>query len=216
MRSLMSRLRLEKLAGYGPIAAVVSGVSLIVCLVILLVGPTIAPNFDAFSVTLVLIAAVAATLWPASLVVVGVDLRWLEHPATHTGRMQASLWAVAIAAVSFPIFGIVIAVASNTSVPAIPLAVLAICMSFYLIVQNWEARKAGLLQGVLPWIGLVSGGCFAIMGFGFVVGLASPIFFGLGFLGFFAAIVCFSFWSIWLGIRLRGVTQPAAPAATTA
>ena len=205
-------MKLEWLAGYGPLAAIVSGVALVVCLLVLMFGPVIAPALNAISLTLIAIAAIAAGTWPAALVVVGLDLNWLEHPATHTGRMRLSLYAVALAAVTFPIFGVLVAIfsTSNSTLPELGLVVLGACIAYFLIVQNWEARRAGLLHGVLPWLGLVAGGCFALMAIASLAGQVSSIFFGLAFLSFFAGAITFVFWAIWLGIRLRGATPLAA------
>jgi len=197
------------------VAAIVSGVSLVVCLLVLMFGPVLAPVLNTISITLVAFAAVAAATWPAALVVVGLDLDWLEHPQTHTGRMRLSLYAVALAAITFPTFGVLVAVfsTSNSTLPELGLVVLGACIAFFLLVQNWEARRAGLLHGVLPWLGLVAGGCFALMSAASLAGQVSPIFFGLAYLAFFAGSICFVFWSIWLGLRLRGATRlPGAPA----
>ena len=209
-------MKLERLAGYGPTAALVSGGSLFIALFILIFGPGIHPAWDGVAVAMVVVAALAATLWPLSLVVVGLDLEWLEHPDTHTGRLRFSLWAAFLGAFCPLFFALVLIVANNSFLPALPLAVLAADMAIFLIIQNREARKAGLLKGVLPVIGYIAGGGFTLMALGFATSLLSPLAFGLGLIGFFTGTVSFVFWSIWLGLRLHGEKNAVPIAASPA
>jgi hypothetical protein len=109
-----------------------------------------------------------------------------------------------VAAAMIPLFGLLVAGASETGLPAMPLAVIGFCTGFFLVVQNLEARRAGLLAGVLPWLGIVAGICFLVMAFGFLLGMAAAAFFVLASLGWFAGAVTSAGWMIWLGVRLRG------------
>lgn len=207
-------MKLQKLAGYGPTASIVSGVSLIVFFVLLFFAPPVFGNNRALEAVAAILLLLALTLWPAALLVVGVDLEWLEHPLTHTGRMQASLVAGFIAIFLPVIFVITLVFFSQGQAPSAPIGLLCLCIGVFLLIQNWEARKAGLLHGVLPWIGLVSGGAFVLTGLSFLPTVANVLFmYVFAILFWVIATISFMFWSIWLGIYLRSAEQlPTTPA----
>ena len=83
-----------------------------------------------------------------------------------------------------------------------------------ILVHNWDARRAGILHGVLPWLGIVSGVAMTLAGIGYA--LFVPI--GMMALFFLIAInflllgqVLYMMWAIWLGVKLAR-SKVAAPA----
>ena len=196
-------MRLQSLRGFAPTAAFVAGGCLLLGVLVFIFGPPAFANNPGLEAPLAVVMILALACWPAALTVVGADLEWLEHPATHTGRMQAALVAAVIAMFMPPLVGLVAFLATNTNLPSVPAGVLGFALAVFLIIQNREARKAKLLHGVLPWIGMVAGGAFAVSGLGWLLSLASPLGYGLAFLGLIAGGLCCLFWSVWLGVVLR-------------
>lgn len=208
-------MKLQKLAGHGASAAFVSGGAMLVGALIFIFGPALAdpahPDTDrTIFIVLSVLMALMFSIWPAALVVLGSDLEWREHPATHTSRMDQSLWAVMIAAVMPLLIFLIILIAPDTAWPLVPAAVMAAGISFFLVIHNAEARKAGLLRGVLPWIGSTCGAAFLLMAIGLLLGTGSPYLLFLAFFGWFIGSTCFIFWSIWLGIALWRKPKPTS------
>jgi hypothetical protein len=211
-------MRLNALAGFGPTAAFVSGGSMLVALFTFIFAPAVFQNNFGLEIVFAIFLLLAMTLWPAALLVVGVDLEWLEHEATHTGWMQASLIAGFIAIFLPVLFVLSVVFAGTGNLPSLPIGLLGVALGFFLWIQNREARKAGLLHGVLPVIGLISGVAFLVMGVSFLLTFVFAGFFLTALLGWFVGTISYCFWSIWLGVFLQSAKQlptvAPAPGAT--
>lgn len=200
-------VKLRRLAGYGSQAATVSGVALAVTLVLLIFAPALFNLSDVFGVVVAALLVLGLTVWMAGMAVVGLDLDWLEHPGTHSGRMLVSLW-FAVAGIFVPLLiAIVIATQAPAGVQQLAICLLGLTAGGFLTFHNVEAIRAGLLRGVLPWLGIVAGVAFLVLWLGSLVGL-----FPLIALGFFIGTVFYAGWAIWLGRRLRVPATVGAPA----
>jgi len=85
------------------------------------------------------------------------------------------------------------------------------------LVHNWEARRAGILHGVLPWLGIVSGAAMTFAGIGyplFVPVATRPLFFQITINFLLLGQVLYMVWAIWLGLKLA--RSKVAPPATLA
>jgi hypothetical protein len=198
-------VKLQKLAGYGPTSAFVSAGSLLVFLFILIFGYSIQKAAPVLGFPIDILWLLALWLWLGALAVVVFDLEWLEHPATSTRWFQVAHWATLAAVVLSVLLGIAVLTDSGT-LGTIAVSLLALCVGLSLLVHNIDARRAGLLHGVLPWIGIVTGiACLLV---------AVTIFAGLGltFIALLLGHVFYIAWAIWIGVNLRG-SKPAGAAA---
>lgn len=203
-------MKLQRLAGYGPIAAFVSATALFVIAVIqqVMIPPSI------FLVTAIVYLVVIAT-WVGGLTVTLFDLEWLEHPKTNTGLFRVALGA-ALLAMLMPAFIALIQFAGVAVPYAIPYVVLWLGVGFALFVHNIEGRRAGLLHGVLPWIGMAAGVGFVYLGV-----VQSFVLFTMAFVMFWynallPTQVLYLVWAIWMGVHLIRSKTPARVAAATA
>lgn len=89
-------MKLQRLAGYGPIASFVSAASLLVFFVIQQLPPTATQSVY---VPVEIAFLLALFLWVAALTVVVFDLAWLEHPATSTRWFRVAQVALLVAMV---------------------------------------------------------------------------------------------------------------------
>jgi hypothetical protein len=194
-------MKLQKLAGYGPTAAFVSAGSLFVFFFLLLFGYPIFNAVPALTVPIFLVWFSALWLWLGALAVLVFDLEWLEHPATSTRWFQVAHWAT-LAAVFLPVFFGIAIVTNNGTLGTIIVSLLALCVGLSLLIHNIEARRAGLLQGSLPWIGIVTGVAFLLV----AIGIYTVI---IGFVAVWLGQVFYITWAIWIGVKLRGTK--AAP-----
>ncbi|HEX2682133.1 MAG TPA: hypothetical protein VHQ03_12685, partial [Candidatus Dormibacteraeota bacterium] len=92
-------MRLQRLAGFGPIAAFVSAGSLFVFFVLEEFGTALLTSSPGAYVAVAIVFFLALWLWVAALSVVAFDLEWIEHPKTSTGWFQAARWLTFIAMV---------------------------------------------------------------------------------------------------------------------
>ena len=203
-------MKLQRLAGYGPIAAFVSAAALFVVAVIqqVIIPPSI------FLVTAIVYLVVIAT-WVGGLTITLFDLEWLEHLKTNTGLFRVALGA-ALVAMLMPAFIALIQFAGVAVPYAIPYVVLWLGVGIALLVHNIEGRRAGLLHGALPWIGMAAGVGFVYLGV-----LQSFVLFTTSFVMFwYPALVptqlLYLVWAIWMGVHLIRSKAPARVAAATA
>ena len=203
-------MKLQRLAGYGPIAAFVSAAALLVVAVIqqVMVPPSI---FVATAIAFLVLIAI----WVGALTVTLFDLEWLENPKTNSGLFRVALGASLVAMLMPGLIALI--TFAGVAVPfPIPYAVLFIGVGFALLVHNIEGRRAGLLQGTLPWIGIGAGAGFVYLGV-----LQSLVLFTTNFVMFwYPALVptqlLYLVWVIWMGVHLIRSKTPLRVAAATA
>jgi hypothetical protein len=227
-------MKLQKLAGYGPTAAFVSAGSLFVLFFLMVFGNPIFTAVPALTIPIYLVWLLALWLWLGALAVLVLDLEWLEHPATTTRWFQVAHWAT-LAAVFLPVlFGIEL-VSDKGWLGTIVVSLLVLCVGLTLLIHNINARRAGLLKGALPWIGIVAGVAYllvAIFENGLTFGIylvwfltsermlqetvfgadppAHGIFAGISIVALWLGQVFYIAWAIWMGVNL-GSSKAAPP-----
>lgn len=208
-------MKLQRLAGYGPIAAFVSAGSLLVYFILTEVGTGIAASAPSLLVPLVIALTLAQFLWVAGLAVVVFDLARLEHPKIGAAGIRIANAATLIALVMpIPIAIAPFTVGVDLQAPAFLLLYLGVATS--LLVDNLEARRAMLLRGALRWLGVGTGVLYAIAGLGFI-GILLPTIgmtvFMVGFNVVLFAEVLYMVWAVWMGVHLiRSKAAATAPA----
>lgn len=85
-----------------------------------------------------------------------------------------------------------------------------------LLIHNLDGRRAGLLHGVLPWLGTVTGVAYIVAGIGFGSFLLTPIFYMTGFNVLVLGEALYIFWAIWMGIKLNTSKAAALTMAVSA
>lgn len=189
-------MKLKRLAGFGPIAAFVSAATLLVAGIL---GQTLPP--PSWVVPTVLTVLTSFVLWMASLTITLFDLEWLEHPATSTPVVRAALVATFVAMV----MPVVIGVIAFGFIPvnlAYPWAILLGGVGASMLIHNLEGRRAHLLHGALPWIGIVAGACFICLAILQLTSLFTlKLVMGL-FYGFPVTQLLYIVWAIWMGVHL--------------
>lgn len=196
-------MKLKRLAGYGPIAAYVSGGCLLVIAVIqqILIPPSV---FVAAAIVFVL----AMFVWVGSLTVTVFDLEWLEHPATSTRWFRVALGATLVAMAAPLVIALIQFAGAPVPFP-IPYVLLWLGVGISLLVHNIEGRRAGLLHGVLPWLGIAAGAGFIYLGV-----LQSAVLFTTAFVmawynGLLPTQVLYIAWAIWMGVHLSRSKSPS-------
>jgi hypothetical protein len=160
---------------------------------------------SALTFPIFLVWFVALWLWVGTFAVLVLDLEWLEHPATSTTWFRIAHWATLVAVFLPVVFGIAV-ITDNGGLGTVVSSVLALCVGLSLLVHNIDARRAGLLKGALPWIGIVAGVAYLL--------LALTVYAGFGFIALMLGQVFYIAWATWMGIRLRaGNPAPANHAA---
>ena len=207
-------MKLQRLAGFGPLAAFVSAAALFVFLTLEQFGSAIGQGSSAVYIRVVIVFVLALWLWIAALNVVVFDLEWMEHPATSTAWFQVARWSTLVALVVPPLLLVVGLTNANQFFPIL------YCLTFIAVglslgIHNVDARRAGILRGPLPWLG-------AFLSIGYLIGGI-----GFGLLYFTTSLVVVTWnalqlghllyliWAVWMGIHLtrsRAVTPAAAPA----
>jgi len=200
-------MKLQRLAGFGPAAAFVSAFALLVIAVI-----NYAPITPSVFVAAFITFLAAFVVWTGSLTVTLFDLEWLEHPATSTPLIRVALAAILVAMVMPAVLAL--GVFAGAPIPlAIPWTLIFLGVGVSLLVHNLEARRAKLLHGALPWIGIVTGGFFVYLGllqfiFMFTPKLVMGFFYGLP-----VTQLTYLVWAIWMGVHLiRARSKAEAPA----
>lgn len=149
-----------------------------------------------------------STVWLAAMAVTGLDLDWIAHPDTHNGRLLASLW-LALGGTLLPsLIAVSVLLSGPGWVQQLLLCLVGLVAGGFTILHNLEAHRVGILRGVLPWLGILSGIFFLVFWFGMLIGL--PLLVGFGYL---VGGILYSCWAIWLGVRLARRTD--VPAAVT-
>lgn len=194
-------MKLDKLAGFGPTAAFVIGVAGILFGLCLLFGTAIHNASAAAGDVVTVVEFICFWVIPIALLVVALDLEWIEHPATTDFWLAASHIA-AIAAIVLPIVVAVSGLLRIFVLAGVAALATVILVGLVLLIHNAEARRAGLLHGPLLWIGYISG--VGLIATGFL-----PLLFPVGAIGLIVGLVALIIWSIWLGTLLRGAKQLA-------
>jgi len=198
-------MKLQRLAGYGPTAAYVSALSLFVFFFVLILGYPISQVAPGLSLVLNILWFFGLWLWVGAFAVVVFDLEWLEHPSTSTRWFQIAHWATLVAVVVPVVLGIALIIGSPF-LGALCVLVIGICVGISLLVHNIDARRAGLLKGNLPWVGVVAGVAYILAGIGIAISLPP-----LGFTALILGMTFYIAWAIWLGVKL-GAAKNATPA----
>ena len=198
-------MKLQRLAGYGPTAAYVSAGALFIFFFILVFGTPIAQSAPGIGVALTIVYFLAFWAWLGGLAVVVFDLEWLEHPATSTTWFQVAHWATLVALVVPVVLGIAVLAGAGTLVQA-SFFVTFVLVGLSLLIHNVDARRAGLLKGALPWLGIVTGAAYVVAGIGIWTIPA------IGFSSLILGQTFYIAWAAWMGARL-GTTRGAAATA---
>jgi fatty acid desaturase len=86
-----------------------------------------------------------------------------------------------------------------------------------LLIHNLDARRAHILRGVLPWLGMVTAVFFLLAGIGYAIFLFGGPF-AIGWNSLQLGVLLYIVWAIWMGIHLIRSKAPApaisAPAAS--
>lgn len=208
-------MKLQRLAGYGPIAAFVSAGGLFVYAIFQVVP--IPANLASVAVPLIFLSMFT---WAAGLTVTVIDLQWLEHPATSTRWIHAAL----VAAIAATVGPLLMAVGSYTNFAypyslEVGASLLLTGVGFSVLVHSLEGRRTRLLRGALPWIGIVTGVFFVYLGTLQFIYMFTPVLL-MGFVyAFQPSLLIYFVWAIWMGVHLVRSKSPArakaaAPAAS--
>jgi hypothetical protein len=206
----MPAMKLQRLAGYGPTAAYLSALALFVFFFVLILGYPISQAAPGLGTVLSIIWFFSLWVWIAAFAVVVFDLEWLEHPSTSTRWFQIAHWATLVA-VFVPILLGISLILNFGFLGALCVLVIGVCVGISLLVHNLDARRAGLLKGNLPWVGVVAGVAFILAAIGIAISLPP-----LGFTALILGQTFYIAWAIWLGMKLGGAkTATPAPASAT-
>ena len=210
-------VKLQRLAGFGPIAAFVSAGALFVLFVIEEFSNAILTVIGSVAyVTQAIVLFLLLWLWVAALSVVTFDLEWIEHPKTSTRTLQVArgLTFIAMVMPAVLLLAVLLKYSPASVFQVVPNALIWGGVGISILVHNWEARRAGILHGVLPWLGIVSGVAMTVAGIGY------PLFVPIGTRALFFLItinflllgqVLCMVWAIWLGVKLAR-SKVVAPA----
>lgn len=199
-------MKLQRLAGYGSTAAYVSAAALFLFYFILVFGTPIEQAAPAIVVPMTILYILSLWAWLGGLAVVVFDLEWLEHPATSTAWFQVAHWATLVALVIPVILGVALIAGAGVLVQVSFYAIFFL-VGLSLLIHNVDARRAALLTGVLPWLGIVTGAAYIVAGLG--IWTIAPI----GFAGLILGQTFYIAWAVWMGAKLSGKkTTAAAPA----
>ena len=200
-------MKLRRLAGWGPRAAIASGVAMLVVLLDWIFAGT-AFGSGGGGLAAALLFVLGATLWLSGMAVAGLDIDWMAHPDTHNGRLLASLWLAVGGAFLPALLAIAVALGAASWVVQLLLCLVGLVAGGFTVLHNLEAHRVGILGGVLPWLGITAGVFFLVFWLGVLLGLPPLVFFGL-----FVGGVLYAGWAIWLGAWLG--RNPALAAAVS-
>lgn len=206
-------MKLQRLAGYGPIAAFVSAGGLFIFGVLQEVP--VPANLVNVALPLDFLSMFA---WAGGLTVTVIDLQWMEHPATSTRWIKAALVAAIVATVS-PLL-MLVGIYGKLGYPytvEFGSSLLLLGVGFSVLVHSLEARRTRLLRGALPWIGIVTGGVYLYLGILEFIFMFTPVLV-MGFVyAFQPSLLLYFIWAIWMGVHLvRSKTPTPAKAAVPA
>jgi hypothetical protein len=208
-------MKLQRLAGVGPIAALVSAGALFVLFVIEeFINAILTVIGSVAYVTQAIVFFLLLWLWVAALSVVTFDLEWIEHPKTSTRWFQVARGLTLIAMVMPAVLLLAVLLNLPLIFQVVPSALTWGGVGISILVHNWDARRAGILHGVLPWLGIVSGAAMTFAGIGyplFVPVATRALFFQITINFLLLGQVLYMVWAVWLGVKLAR-SKVAAPA----
>ena len=205
-------MKLQRLAGFGPVAAFVSAAAVIAFSSVTQLG-AVPPSYI---VPLAILFLGTMTLFVAGLTVTLFDLEWLEHPATRTPLIRLALGAALVAMLMPAVMALIVFAALPVNI-AIPYTIYFLGIGVSLLVHNIEGRRAKLLHGALAWIGIAEGAFFIVL----AAQQALVLFtFALVMVGFYMLPVVYLLyvvWAIWMGVHLvrSRAPKPVRAAAAT-
>lgn len=207
-------MKLQRLAGFGPIAAFISAAGLLGFAVFGLVP--IPPSIVSVALPIYFFTIFA---WAGGLTVTLVDLEWMDHPATSTRWVKSALVAAIVATVMAPV--LYVAQMTQAGLPysaELSSALILFGIGYGVLVHSLQARKHRLLHGVLAWLGIVVGALFVYLGVLQFIYMFTPKLV-MGFVyAFQPSQLLYLVWAIWMGVHLVRSKAPAAarPAAASA
>jgi hypothetical protein len=208
-------VKLQRLAGFGPIAALVSAGALFVLFVIEEFNNEILTVIGSVAyVTQAIVFFLLLWLWVAAFSVVTFDLEWIEPPKTSTRRLQVARGLTFIAMVMPAVLLLAVLLNLPLIFQVVPNALIWGGVGISILVHNWEARRAGILHGVLPWPGIVSGVAMTVAGIGYALFVPignMALFFLIAINFLLLGQVLYMVWAIWLGVKLAR-SKVVAPA----
>ncbi|HEV2461180.1 MAG TPA: hypothetical protein VGS80_22750 [Ktedonobacterales bacterium] len=205
---------LQRLAGFGPRAAFVSVGSLLVFIFVQQFGGAIASAAPGLYAPTAIVFVLALWVFIAGLAVLGIDLERLAPPAPNTRASQVARGATLVALV-MPVPLLIGGLVYVNRLLPISYLLIFIGVGISLLLHNVAARRAGLLHGMLPWLGSATGVAYILAGIGFGTLLAPGLgttFYLIGFNVVRLGQVLYIAWALWLGVKLSR-SQAAAPAA---
>lgn len=207
-------VKLQRLVGFGPVAAFVSAGSLFVYLFIGTMAAVLIKTFP--YALLVAVFLLALWLWVGALTVVVFDLEWIEHPATSTRWFKVGRWATLVAMVMPAVLTLDLLINAGVPLLAPTYFLLYGSVGLTLLIHNLDARRAHILRGVLPWLGMVTAVFFLLAGIGYAIFLLGGPF-AIGWNSLQLGVLLYIIWAIWMGVHLIRSKAPApaisAPAA---
>jgi len=198
-------MKLKRLAGYGPLAAFVTAGSLLLYAAIDQLGSAIAQAAPGLLAPMEYVYFVAVPLWVVALAVVVFDLEWIEHPKTSTRRLQVARAATLVALVMPVVLDIGLIAKAGVILQSPSYLLLYGGIATSLLIHNFDGRRAGVLHGVLPWLGMAAGLAYAIAGIGFGMFLIpgiGPSAYMVGFNTLLLGQVLYVAWAVWMGVTL--------------
>ena len=194
-------MTLQRLAGYGPAAAFVSAASLVLFFFLQQDGGAILQAAPNLAVPLTIVFTLAAFVWVGALTVTLFDLEWLHHSATSTFWIRFALGSTLLAMVMPAVLALI--QFAGIGVPfAVPYALMWIGVGIGVLVHNVDGRRAGLLRGVLPLLGMATGAIYVIVGLVYGAVLFTTALVMVWYYGIMAAQILFIAWVIWIGVKL--------------
>jgi hypothetical protein len=220
-------MRLQWIAGHGSSAALVSAGAVAVDFAIEQVDSSgYAP---AFAIATPVGYFLALWLWLGALNVMLFDLERRERPASGA-RVLLVLRVLALLAIVISVLVLIAILTPRDLSVAWLYGLMFLAVGAVLLVYNIEARRARLLHGALPWLGMVTGVAHLVVGLGYAawyitpdVGIPVLIGLHLGIIQVgttpvvidvnarYLAQLLYIVWAIWLGVTLRR-TRAVAPA----
>jgi hypothetical protein len=207
-------MQLQRLAGFGPRAAYVSVGALLAFFFLQQFGGAIATAAPGLYAPTAIAFVLALWVFIAGLAVVDINLERLAPPATNTRGSQVGRWATLVALV-MPLPLLIGGLVNISKLLPISYLLIFTGVGIILLIHNVAARRAGLLHGVLPWLGSATGVAYILAGIGFGTLLAPGLgtaFYLIGFNIVRLGQVLYIVWALWLGVKLSR-SQAGTPAA---
>jgi hypothetical protein len=220
-------MRLQWIAGHGSSAAFVSAGAVTAYFAIEQVDSSgYAP---AFAIAIPVGYFLALWLWLGALNVMLFDLERRERPATGARVLLVPRVLALLAIVISVLVLITVLTQTNSRLPWL-YGFMFLAVGAVLLVHNIEARRARLLHGGLPWLGMVAGVAYLVVGLGYATWFITPdvgiqvligLHLGIIQVGTTPAVIdvnarylaqlLYIVWAIWLGVTLRrtGAVAPA-------